>query len=370
MKIVVETSVLIGTCVFWKRKDLLVKHHFFDKCNKLFEFLRDNPELGIVTKTIENEAKNVLDKAVNSTIRHTYFPDIGTKIRVMTLQHIISNHCLDKLENLVEECSTRLPINTKKRDKIKNEEIEPFLNEIVKTTVRYIQPKMPSFLRGKRLRGELTDIMVRSLPKKGIIYKGMPADRDLTIMSEATMIYRKYEGKEKVYVASTDNHFIPNRVQIGSFLSGHMKKLDELDSSVRDKLAKKFGFIGDDPLKILEHAEKEKVSIGKVKVKKERRKILVPKQIAKKARELEGTLEAVLLNKKMEQIERLPVSALTEKLQGIKDVNTVIFDGVITQRLVDLAAERNIKYLVAARVSEAIKQPLQVNLLTFTEIED
>lgn len=120
--------------------------------------------------------------------------------------------------------------------------------------------------------------------------------------------------------------------------------------------------------KKIEKALKEKVPIGKIKAKKARRKILVPKEIVKTAKELEGTLEAVLLNQKMKQIERLPVSELAEKLQGIKDVDTVIFDGVITQRLVDVAAEKNIKYLVAARVSEAIKQSLQVNLLTFTEI--
>jgi DNA primase len=120
--------------------------------------------------------------------------------------------------------------------------------------------------------------------------------------------------------------------------------------------------------KKIEKALKEKVPVEKVKAKKERRKILVPKQIVKTAKELEGTLEAVLLNKKMTQIERLPVSELAEKLQGIKDVDTVIFDGVITQRLVDIAAEKNVKYLVAARISEAIKQPLHVNLLTFTAI--
>ncbi|UCE57371.1 MAG: DNA primase [Candidatus Bathyarchaeota archaeon] len=121
------------------------------------------------------------------------------------------------------------------------------------------------------------------------------------------------------------------------------------------------------PKKIGE-ALKGKIPIGKIKAKRERRKILVPKQIVKTAKELEGTLEAVLLNKKMKQIERLPVSELAGKLQGIKDVDTVIFDGVITQRLLDAAAEKNIKYLVAARISKAIKQPLQVNLLTFTEI--
>jgi len=121
--------------------------------------------------------------------------------------------------------------------------------------------------------------------------------------------------------------------------------------------------------KEIEKALKEKVPIEKAKVKKERRKILVPKQIVKTAKELEGTLEAVLLSKKMEQMERLPVSELAEKLQEIKDVDTVIFDGVITQRLVDVAAQKNIKYLVAARVSEEIKQPLHVNLFTFKEIE-
>ena len=49
MKIIVETSVLIGACVFWKRKDLLVKHRFYDECNDLFDFLRNDPELGIIT---------------------------------------------------------------------------------------------------------------------------------------------------------------------------------------------------------------------------------------------------------------------------------------------------------------------------------
>lgn len=108
MKIIVETCTLIGASVFWKHKTLMVKHWAFDKCNKLFEFLRENLELGVITKTVEDEAKNVLNKAVISTIRQSHFPDIKQKIKIMTLQHIITNHCLDRLENLVEECSARL----------------------------------------------------------------------------------------------------------------------------------------------------------------------------------------------------------------------------------------------------------------------
>jgi len=122
--------------------------------------------------------------------------------------------------------------------------------------------------------------------------------------------------------------------------------------------------------KEIDEALKNKVPMREVKgAKKERRKILVPKQIVKASKELEGTLEAILLNEKMKQIERIPVSELAEKLQQAKAVDTVVFDGVITQRLIDIASERNIKYLVAARVSDVVKQPLNVHLMTFTDIQ-
>jgi len=121
--------------------------------------------------------------------------------------------------------------------------------------------------------------------------------------------------------------------------------------------------------KEIEKALKERVPIETVKVKKERRKKLFPKQIVETAKELSGTLEAVILNKEMKQVDRLPVREIAEKLQQMKDIDTVVFDGVITQRLVDIAAERNINYLVAARISKAMKQPLKVKLITFEEIQ-
>jgi len=118
-------------------------------------------------------------------------------------------------------------------------------------------------------------------------------------------------------------------------------------------------------------ALQNKVPIEEFKAKKvrERRKILVPKQIVEARKELEGTLEAVLFNEKMEQLERLPVSGLAEKLQQTEGVDTVVFDGVITQRLVDIANEKDVKFLVAARVSDVVKQPLKVHLLTFADVE-
>jgi len=104
--------------------------------------------------------------------------------------------------------------------------------------------------------------------------------------------------------------------------------------------------------------------------KREKPKIEVPKEIAQIAKELEGTLEAVLLNEKLEQIERLPVSQLAERLQQMEGVDTVVFDGIITQRIVDMASEKNVKNIIASRISEAVKSPLSVQLMTFSEIKE
>jgi DNA primase len=104
------------------------------------------------------------------------------------------------------------------------------------------------------------------------------------------------------------------------------------------------------------------------KPKREKQKTEMPKEIVETAKALEGTLEAVLLNEKMEQIERLPVSQLAEKLQETEGIDIVVFDGIITQRIVDVASEKNIKRIVASRISDAVKPSLTVQLTTFSEM--
>lgn len=105
-----------------------------------------------------------------------------------------------------------------------------------------------------------------------------------------------------------------------------------------------------------------------LKPRREKPRIEIPKEVVQIAKELNGTLEAVLLDEKLEPIERLPVNQLAEKLQQLNGVDTVVFDGIITQRIVDIANEKNIKHIVASRISEAVKPPLNVQLTTFSEI--
>jgi len=105
-------------------------------------------------------------------------------------------------------------------------------------------------------------------------------------------------------------------------------------------------------------------------VRREKLKVEVPKEIVETMKSLEGTLEAVLLNEKSEQTERMPVSQLAEKLQQAEGVDTIVFDGIITQRIVDVASEKNIKRIIASRLSDAVKPSLTVQLLTFGEVAE
>lgn len=263
MIVIIETSTLVSASIFWeyeeKGKRYSLKHKFFNKCYRVFACAKDKQveEKVIITRTVENEAKNALDNAVKTTIRESYIPGLLAKYSLMVLQHLIMNASLDKLEYYVEECSHRLPIKTTERETIKRNEVEPFMKSITANTQRYIQPRIPGFIKDDDLRDELTKKIVEALPSKGTIYKGMPGEKDLTIMAEAVIIARKYYGKETVYVASVDNHFKPNPVQVGSFFSPSVMYTGEIDSTVRDRLANKFGFIGDDPREIVALMEKE-----------------------------------------------------------------------------------------------------------------
>jgi hypothetical protein len=83
---------------------------------------------------------------------------------------------------------------------------------------------------------------------------------------------------------------------------------------------------------------------------------------------LKGTLEAVLLDEKHESIEQLPVSELASRLKDLEGVAAIVFDGVITQRLVDIAGEKGVKLLVGDRISGVVKRPVNIQLLTVTDI--
>ena len=93
-----------------------------------------------------------------------------------------------------------------------------------------------------------------------------------------------------------------------------------------------------------------------------------PEPILQKAQELKGTLEAAIFDETGKEIARLPVSELANQLPNMEAPNTLIFDGVITQRILDLADQKKIKYVVGDRLSEIAKKPADVKVLTMSEL--
>lgn len=111
---------------------------------------------------------------------------------------------------------------------------------------------------------------------------------------------------------------------------------------------------------------KERTPVSEVKQRPAR--VSMPPQAVDAVNKLRGTLEAMLFDEKFELITQLPVGELAEKLPGIENVNAVVFDGVVTQRIVDVAGERGVRFLVGDRVSDVARRPVNLRLLTFDEI--
>jgi 5S rRNA maturation endonuclease (ribonuclease M5) len=94
----------------------------------------------------------------------------------------------------------------------------------------------------------------------------------------------------------------------------------------------------------------------------------LPEGIVSKARELRGTLEGALLDSNMAEVAKLPVSELASKLSEYQSVETIVFDGVVTQRLLDLAEERGVKMIVGDRIAELVRRPNSIKILTLPEV--
>jgi len=80
---------------------------------------------------------------------------------------------------------------------------------------------------------------------------------------------------------------------------------------------------------------------------------------------LKGTLTARILDSDDKVIEEIAVRDLASRLKTYRDnVKSVVFDGVITQRLVDIASSNAIKNLIGVKIGNIAKVPADMEVLT------
>ncbi len=83
----------------------------------------------------------------------------------------------------------------------------------------------------------------------------------------------------------------------------------------------------------------------------------VPEYLMQAMEEIRGTLSARLYDEEGQMIEEVPVRDLLETLKKHEKVHAIVFDGIITQRLVDTAKSRGVKYMVGVKVTKLSQIP-------------
>ena len=82
-------------------------------------------------------------------------------------------------------------------------------------------------------------------------------------------------------------------------------------------------------------------------------------------KEFEGTGSGAILDEALNMTKEVEVENIYEEIKNIDGTaNTVIFDGVISQRLVDVASQKGIKKLVAFKSVNIVKKPQNVKIIT------
>jgi len=108
-------------------------------------------------------------------------------------------------------------------------------------------------------------------------------------------------------------------------------------------------------------------------VEREKIPVTIPdvdtQKIKSMVEQLQGSLEADLLDASWEPKQRVAVRELAETLQNTSEkINAVVFDGVITQRLLDTSNNKGVTYLIGARIGNIAKRPQGITILTFEDL--
>jgi len=87
-------------------------------------------------------------------------------------------------------------------------------------------------------------------------------------------------------------------------------------------------------------------------------------------RELNGTFNARFLDAAGNVVREVAVRDLVEELKSADAaVKGIVFDGVVTQRIVDIAAEKNLEYIVGMKLGSVVKVPVSLKIMTSADLK-
>jgi DNA primase len=84
--------------------------------------------------------------------------------------------------------------------------------------------------------------------------------------------------------------------------------------------------------------------------------------------QINETLEAIIFDKSLKSIIKVPVSDIVKKVSDAQGGKLLILDGIITQRLVEAANKAGIQYIIGHRTSSLKKPITNIQIQTFSDI--
>ncbi len=90
--------------------------------------------------------------------------------------------------------------------------------------------------------------------------------------------------------------------------------------------------------------------------------------VKKVFQEINETLDAMVFDKSMKRIVKIPISEIIKKISDMKEGNLLILDGIITPRLVEAANKSGIKYIIGHRTNNLKKSSPDVRVQTFSDM--
>ncbi len=185
-----------------------------------------------------------------------------------------------------------------------------------------------------------------------LILKELLQTADIDFVARAPQTREVEEIPQKLIMKS-----LKNKIPAEQYAEMYDIKLEKKDKDIepkKEKREQKTKQRSEEPV-----AEKQKVEVSDEK----------QKNYAAMLDEISGSLKAVLLDGKGKELKKIPVRELTDELKKSDNISTVVFDGIITQRLLDIANNKNIKEIVGIKIGNVVKMPASVKVLTKKDVQ-
>ena len=86
-------------------------------------------------------------------------------------------------------------------------------------------------------------------------------------------------------------------------------------------------------------------------------------ELENELKELSKTLKARFYDKDFARIKELSVREVIKSIEEVDGIHAIVFDGIVTQRLVDLAENKGVAILVGGKMGNVSKKPTKLELV-------